>query len=392
MISYQRRFIYSLMDKEGVVLAGLSPVSGALIRWFSSNGIETKCIFESDSRYHGKRLDGIPIVPPDPAFISDNFAYVIDSPKGLRYMYRQRLLKLGVAEEAIQVFHTTRDYEYMSTLDSMYYKDELSDIYRVTFGRELDWANPKRYTEKVNWEKINLTDPRRTNLADKYLVRSWIREQIGEEYLTKLYGVWEDAEDIDFDALPEKFVLKLNSGSGRNIVVNDRSKTDLSDEKVREEIKWKLTRWKTQNYGYHNFELWYRDIKPVILCEEYLEGVADTEYDYQFFCFHGEPRYVWCVRGSHKPDCRASFYTPDWVMQPFSFGYPRDEKPAPRPARLDDMLSISQKLSRPFRHVRVDLYNLRDGRIVFGEMTFGTWGGLMHFVPEEYDEMFGKMI
>ena len=131
---------------------------------------------------------------------------------------------------------------------------------------------------------------------------------------------------------------------------------------------------------------------PKIICEEYLEGLADYIYDYNIYCFHGEPMYIWCIKGSHKPECQASFYNKKWEMQEFSYGYPKDPVLAPKPAGLEEMLELSRILCRDFEHIRVDWYNLPDGRVLFGEMTFSTWSGLMHFIPEEYDEIFGKLI
>lgn len=223
-------------------------------------------------------------------------------------------------------------------------------------------------------------------MADKISVRDWIRAQIGEKYLTKLYGIWDDSDDIDFEMLPDAFALKLNNASGRNIIVKDKTQIDQS------EVRKQLNRWRDNSHAYMNLELHYRDIVPRILCEEYLEGVAENVYDYNIYCFHGEPAYIWCIRGSHRPECHATFYTKNWEMMPFSFGYPRDDVPAPKPDKLEEMLELSRFLSKDFDHVRVDWYNLPDGRVLFCEMTFATWGGFGKWNPEEYDTIFGNMI
>jgi len=254
------------------------------------------------------------------------------------------------------------------------------------FGKPINWQKPETYNEKINWEKINIKDERRTRLADKYLVREWIKEQIGEKYLTQLYGVWDNACDINFDKLPNQFVLKLNNGSGRNIIVKDKSKFNQV------EVCQKLNEWREHNFAYNSFELHYKNIIPKIICEEYLEGLAESVYDYNIYCFHGKPEYIWCIKGSHRPGCQASFYNKKWEMQSFSYGYPKDPVLAPRPSKLEEMLKLSETLSKEFEHVRVDWYNLPDGRVLFGEMTFSTWSGLMHFEPEEYDLVFGNLI
>lgn len=258
--------------------------------------------------------------------------------------------------------------------------------FKYQFGYELDLKNPKTYNEKINWEKLNNRDERKTRLADKYLVKEWVKEQIGEEHLTKLYGVWDDADDINFDTLPDGFVLKTNNGSSRNIIVKDKTQINQAD------VRRQLNEWKDSNFAYFTREFQYKDIIPKIICEEYLEGVADNVYDYNIYCFHGEPVYIWCIKESHKPNCRASFYNKEWEMQPFSYGYPKDNVLAPKPEKLEEMLELSRILCKDFRHVRVDWYNLPDGRVLFGEMTFSTWAGFRRFEPEEYDTIWGKLI
>ena len=274
----------------------------------------------------------------------------------------------------------------MRELPPVYYKDEISDVYRGIFHRELDWQNPKTYNEIICREKLTANDSIKTRLADKYVVRDWIKSKIGEKYLTKLYGVWDNPRDIDWAALPDRFVLKANHGNCYNMVVKDKNNLDI------EIATKKLSEWLKTNYYYAGLEAQYRDIPPKILCEEYLDGVADSVYEHQFFCFHGKPEYIWCIKGSHKPDCKASFYNLDWEMQPFSYGYPKDEDIAPRPEHLEEMLEISRILSAPFDHIRVDLYDLPDGRIIFGELTFSTWAGQQKFVPDKYDEIWGQLI
>lgn len=153
-----------------------------------------------------------------------------------------------------------------------------------------------------------------------------------------------------------------------------------------------MNEWKEINYAYLSLELHYRDIEPKIICEEYLPGLADNVYDYNIYCFHGKPKYIWCIKGSHKADCKASFYSTDWEMQSFSFLYPKDHDLAPKPEKLDKMLELSEILCKDFDHVRVDWYNLPDGRVLFGEMTFSSGAGFAAWTPEEYDTIFGEMI
>ena len=262
----------------------------------------------------------------------------------------------------------------------------LKGQFKYRFGYDLDFENPKTYNEKINVDKLKNRDPFKTKLADKFLVKEWVKEKIGEKHVTKLYGVWDDANDIDFDTLPTAFALKVNNASDRNIIVKDKKCID------QDPVRKQLNEWKRVNLAYYGRELQYRDIVPKIICEEYLEGVADNVYDYNVYCFHGEPEYIWCIKGSHKPDCQASFYNKNWEIQPFSYGYPKDNVVAPKPEKLDEMLELTRVLCKDFQHVRVDWYILPDGRVLFGEMTFSTWSGFKHFVPEEYDAYFGALI
>lgn len=313
------------------------------------------------------------------------YIIAIDSQKK-RIEIADQLRNLGISDKDIVFYYNVRNYEYMSHLNEKNYADEIQAIYYEHFGRKINWKEPVTYTEIINWEKVNLKDKRRTELTDKYLVKEWVCDKIGVEHITKLYGVWDNATEINFNKLPNTFVLKLNHGSGYNIVVKDKSKINQT------EICKTLNKWKTQNYAYKSLELHYKDIVPKIICEEYLEGLAENIYDYNIYCFHGEPVYIWCIKGSHKPGCKASFYDKNWNMQPFSFGYPKDPVLAPKPEKLDEMIELSRILCKDFDHVRVDWYNMPDGRVLFGEMSFSSWSGLSHFLPEEYDEYFGQLI
>lgn len=373
---------------DKVVIVAASRCGRELIELLEEENVRVDVFFDNDEKKEGTLIRGIQVVKPY-KLAGENILYIvaIDSIKGQEELKKQ-LLSLGISEEHITRSYCEKDDEYYSSLDEEFYKEEISKQYKGLFERELNWNNPTTYTEIINWEKINIRDKRRTEYADKVMVREHIKKKIGEKYLTKQYGVWDNAEDIDFDALPSSFVLKLNHGSGMNIVVKDKEKVDF------EEIKKQLNEWKKMNYAFFHgqYELHYKDIVPKISCDEYLEGVADNVYDYNIYCFHGEPEYIWCIKGSHKPECKASFYNKDWEMQEFSFGYPKDEELAPKPENLDEMIRLSRILSEEFTHVRVDWYNLPDGRLLFGELTFATWGGLKHFKPEKYDQVFGKLV
>ena len=342
--------------------------------------------FDNREELIGKDIEGIKIVKPC-KLEENNAAYIIavDAKEARKELLLQ-LKELGVKEESVITYYYNRDYDYMSNLDEKYYQEEIDNMYYERFGKRINWQNPVTYNEKINWEKLNVKNDQRTRLVDKYLVREWVKAKIGESYLTKLYGVWSNPEEINFSSLPNAFVLKLNNGSGRNIIVKDKGQIQ------QDTVCKQLNEWKKHNFAYASYEFQYRDIEPKIICEEYLEGMAESVYDYNIYCFHGEPEYIWCIKGSHRPGCQASFYNKDWEMQPFSYGYPKDLVLAPKPNKLNEMLKLSRILSEEFKHVLVDWYNLPNGRVLFGEMTFSTWSGLAKWEPEEYDIVFGNLI
>ena len=372
---------------DSVIIVGAGKRGRELSKYLANDDlISMEAFFDNNAQLSGSHIENMKVMSPH-KLEKENCVYIIAvDALNLRRELRVQLQELGIPDEEVIAYYHNRDYDYFSSLDERYYADELQDMYYECFGKEINWERPISYNEKINWEKLNVKDERRTRLSDKYLVREWVKEQIGEQYLTKLYGVWEDANDIDFTLLPEAFALKVNNGSGRNIIV--KNKKEMDDDAVRRQ----LNEWMQYNFAFASLELHYRDIVPKIVCEEYLEGMAESVYDYNIYCFHGEPEFIWCIKGSHRPECRASFYTKDWVMQPFSYGYPKDPVLAPRPEKLDEMLELSRILSKDFEHVRVDWYNLPDGRVLFGEMTFSSWSGLMHFVQEKYDLIFGSFI
>lgn len=379
------RVLQKAREAEQIVIVGAGKVGRELLTHLKDeDGVVIHAFMDNNKAIVGNSIDNIKIIAPCKI---ENTLYIIaiENYESQQAIHMQ-LMELGVNEEFIIVYYRFRNYGYLKSVDEKNYKEEISEMYYDRLGREMDWENPVTYTQKINWEKLNVKDERRTRLADKYLVRDWVKEKIGEKYLTKLYGVWDDANDIDFELLPNAFVLKMNHASNRNIVVKDKTKIN------QEEVRKQLNAWKKHNHAYSSFELHYKNIVPKIICEEYLEGVADQVYDYNIYCFHGKPEYIWCIKGSHKPECQASFYNPNWELLPFSYFYPKDPILAPRPEKLEEMLEISRILSAEFKHVRVDLYNLPDGRVLFGEMTFSTCGGLEKFQPDEYDTIWGNMI
>lgn len=251
-------------------------------------------------------------------------------------------------------------------------------------GYELNLDNPKTYNEKLQWMKLYWDDPRLTICADKYEVRNFIKERGCEEILTDIIGIYNNSDDIDFDKLPNKFAIKATHGSGWNIICEDKEKLNWNKEKK------KINKWLKMNYFYHSFELAYKNIKPRIICEKFIETKdGKLPKDYKIFCFNGEPKIIFVASDRGEGTTKNDFYTCDWKHIDVRQYYPNSEEVLPRPSQLDDMLNIAKKLSKGFPQVRIDLYSEED-RIMFSEMTFYHFSGNQPFKPHKYDEILGE--
>ncbi len=259
--------------------------------------------------------------------------------------------------------------------------------YKYQTGKTLNLDDPKDFNEKIQWLKIYYKPPILTQLVDKYDVRSYVSDRVGGNYLNKVYGVYERPEDIDFNVLPERFVLKATHGYDMNLVVKDKWKLDVSKT-------GELTRrWLARNHYYHAGMEWaYKNIKPRLIAEKFMEEKGkDHINDYKFYCFDGVPRFlqVDLDRGNNHS---RSFYDMQWERLPLVVkGNRIAEGEIPKPENFDEMVEVVRKLSADFPLVRVDLYNL-DGKIVFGEMTFYPGDGRAQFEPEQYNKILGDYI
>jgi hypothetical protein len=252
-----------------------------------------------------------------------------------------------------------------------------------------DFAHPTTYNEKIQWLKLHWRDPLITRLADKYAVRSYVEERVGGEVLVDLLGVWDSPHDIDFDALPEKFVLKATNGSGTNIICTDRSTADV------EEYRGRLVQWMRpqNNHYFYSYEWQYKHIRPRVIAERYIDSFDDAALiDYKFHCFDGEPRIVMvCSERFSSGGLRIDYFTPEWEHLPFKAYYENAATPPARPELLAPMLDIARRLSAGLAHVRVDLYEI-EGRVMFGELTFSSGSGMWQYTPQEWDVRMGEMM
>lgn len=263
-------------------------------------------------------------------------------------------------------------------------KKRIEHLYAKKFGVLPNLENPNTFNEKLNWLKLYWRDPIITDCIDKYRVRKIIEDRCGAELLTKLYGVWDDIDEVDFDKLPDEFALKMNNGSGCNVLCKD--KKELNFNGLRRMFKKEMKR----NYFYTYGEWGYKNIVPKIICEELIHTPdGKPPKDYKIFCFEGKPKFLFVASDRYDYKTKFDFYTTDWKWLPVSNGHPNAGDVLPRPEKLDEMLEIAEKLSKGFPQVRVDLY-CEYGKIYFGELTFYHFSAFTPFEPREWDAKFGE--
>lgn len=272
------------------------------------------------------------------------------------------------------------DYEYACKL------------WRKSIGKESNFSNPTTFNEKLWYLKLSNRDDLLTVCSDKHKVREYIEKCGYPEILKKEYATFKSADEIDFSKLPSPCYLKCNHASGMNLVYNAKDKVNTSH------IKWKFNFLLKQNPYYLSREWNYKNIPPLIVCEEVLQmpdGVSDIP-EVQFFCFKGEPKFIMYnlgladSKGFHKKAVRWVFDT-EWNIIDVKTSMPSGEHIPNKPENYEKMLEIAKKLSEPFPHVRVDLFNI-NGKIVFNELTFYSGGGFVKLEPEEYQNEFGGYI
>ena len=265
--------------------------------------------------------------------------------------------------------------------------------YKIKTGHSLDLDNPQSFNEKIQWLKLNDRNPEHVLLVDKYEAKKIVAKRIGEEHVIPTLGVWSSYEDIDFSKLPDQFVLKCTHDSGGMIIC--RNKATMNHQKS----KKKITRCLKQNYFYGQREWAYKDVKPRIICEKYMEDSTAKQMgskgltDYKFFCFNGIPKFVYVSCGLENHDtAQISFLTMDWNFANFKRNDYQGLKYLPeKPSCFDQMTEYATVLSQDEKFVRVDFYEINQ-QVYFGEITYYPCSGFMPFDPPEYDILVGKML
>ena len=223
--------------------------------------------------------------------------------------------------------------------------------------------------------------------ADKYAVREYITRKVGEQYLVNLLNVYDRVEDIDLSALPDRFALKVNWGSGQNVICHDKAKLDWADAQA------KLRGWMQpeSNHYFRGFEWVYKNIRPRIVCEEYVDQLDGEDLrDYKLFCFNGKATLFYVNIDRYIGETR-NFYDLEWNLLPFYSIYPNSPKNIESPAQMDLMVQLAETLATPFPLVRIDFYVIKD-HLKIGEMTFIHGAGTEPFHPEEWDYKIGELL
>jgi len=246
-------------------------------------------------------------------------------------------------------------------------------------------TDPQTFSEKIQWLKLHQRDPLLPRCVDKYLARDYVAEKVSDDILVPLIDVYEDADEVKFDELPESFVLKATHGSGWNIICRSKSDLDFSESRTT------MSNWLNRNFFDVGREWAYREIQPRVVCETFLkEADGEPPTDYKFFCFGGEPCFIQADFDRFQGH-RRNLYDTDWNLLPCSLEYETDPNPHPAPALLTELLEVARKLSEDFPFVRVDLY-ANDGKVYFGELTFYPGKGVERFSPESFDREFGALL
>lgn len=293
-----------------------------------------------------------------------------------------------IGKKILSGYFNKKMYYLLTHLLSIFLSDRLylKIMYRIRVGSILHLKHPVKFTEKIQWLKLNNRSELLTVVADKYSVRDYIAGKIGREYLLPMIGAFEQFDDIDFDNLPNSFILKACHGSGWNIIC--LNKNDFDKKKARKYFNL----WMNTNYYWPNRSWEYKNIKPRIVCEEFISSIGNNGMDdYKIHCFNGKPTFIQLISDRSTGMPYESFYNEAWEIQKFTLTYPLHGEPLSKPSKLSEMLEIARELSAEFVYARIDLY-INGDVIYFGEITLRPASGLDNFTPKSYDEKLGKLL
>lgn len=371
---------------------------GQTYAYWSLKSADAEIACYCDSNYvEGREYHGIPQIRKEELFLlQDIFVFVAIKNIGAQEKVLDELRKHNLQAHVfdLQTFSTLcsslekcRDAnvtcKYQSLISDEAY---LSMIFEEKLGHKLNLASPKTFNEKLQWLKIHNRNPYYNKLVDKAEVKNVVARIIGQEYVIPTLGTWMRFEDIDFEKLPEQYVLKCTHDSGSIAICSDRDNFDIQGAKK------KLTKALDTNYYWLGREWPYKDIKPRILAEEY---ICSTKYDvlpvYKFFCFEGEPKLIQAIKNDKTDKETIDYYDISWNRLDIRQNYPNSDVPLERPEQLEKMTELARLLSEGVPFIRVDFYAF-DSKVLFSEFTFFSDCGLEKFYPESVDLRLGDLI
>ena len=263
----------------------------------------------------------------------------------------------------------------------------LKKEYYLAMGKTLNLNTPKTFNEKLQWLKLYNREPQYTMMVDKYAVKQYVANKIGSQYIIPTLGVWNHFDEIDFDELPNQFVLKCTHDSGGIVICKD--KLNLDKRAAKQKLEYYLKR----KYYYVHREWPYKNVKPRIIAEKYMSNDNGEDLnDYKLMCFNGQVKATFVCSDRFSEDgLKVTFYDTNWKRMPFERHYPASKTDIARPKTYDEMLILAEKLAFKIPFVRVDFYEVH-GRVYFGELTFFPGSGYEEFTPEEWDKKLGDWI
>lgn len=370
--------------KENIVIFGIT-LEGLILASVVKNSLNKVIFFDNDTKWWNKEvLDGIECIAPKK--MEQSYSYVISVKTEInRNAINNQLLNLFVLSK--DIFYI--DYsEIKDLINSISDQDHIECLWTYYMHYHLDLSNPRTYNEKLQWLKLHDRNQLYTKMVDKYEVKKIVSDMIGEEYVIPLLGKWDCFEKIDFEKLPNEFVLKTTHDSGGVVVCKDKRTFDF--DYARKVLNNHL------NVDYYElYREWpYKDVERRIIAEEYVEDEMLGELvDYKFFVFNGEVKCLFIATDRQNDKCETKF---DFFDREFNWlniknGHPNADIKPKRPNNLDLMIKLAEKMTKDIPHVRVDFYEA-NGKVYFGEMTFFHWSGLVPFEPPEWDYIMGDWI
>lgn len=255
-------------------------------------------------------------------------------------------------------------------------------------GKKLNLSNPRTFNEKIQWLKLYDRKSIYTTMVDKILAKKYVADIIGDEYIIPTFATYDNPDQIDFEKLPNQFVLKCNHGCGDMCICSDKNSIDT------ESVRMSLKKGMSHDY-YMQWREWpYKNVNRRIICEQYMVDESGYELkDYKFFCFNGKPVYLFVAtdRQTKGEETKFDFFDMNFNHLPLTNGHPNNPKGVNKPKGFEKMKELAAKLSAGVPHLRVDFYDV-NGEIYFGELTFSHWSGLVPFHPECWDLKFGELI